>query len=42
MVMAAQFKSLVDPFIIMLSVSMGVPGLILVLFLTGRHCRPPR
>jgi multidrug efflux pump subunit AcrB len=35
MVMAAQFKSLVDPFIIMFSVPMGVPGVILVLFLTG-------
>lgn len=35
MVMAAQFKSLVDPFIIMFSVPMGIPGVILVLFLTG-------
>jgi multidrug efflux pump subunit AcrB len=34
MVMAAQFKSLVDPFIIMFSVPMGFPGVILVLFLT--------
>ena len=35
MVMAAQFKSLVDPFIIMFSVPMGIPGVILILFLTG-------
>jgi multidrug efflux pump subunit AcrB len=34
MVMAAQFKSLVDPFIIMFSVPMGFPGVILMLFLT--------
>jgi multidrug efflux pump subunit AcrB len=34
MVMAAQFKSLVDPFIIMFSVPMGFPGVILILFLT--------
>jgi CzcA family heavy metal efflux pump len=34
MVMAAQFKSLIDPFIIMFSVPMGFPGVILVLFLT--------
>ncbi|MDO8546629.1 MAG: efflux RND transporter permease subunit [Nitrospirales bacterium] len=35
MVMAAQFKSLVDPFIIMFSIPMGFPGVILILFLTG-------
>jgi multidrug efflux pump subunit AcrB len=35
MVMAAQFKSLVDPFIIMFSVPMGFPGVILILFLTN-------
>ncbi|MEW6543485.1 MAG: efflux RND transporter permease subunit [Nitrospirota bacterium] len=35
MVMAAQFKSLLDPFIIMFSVPMGFPGVILMLFLTG-------
>jgi CzcA family heavy metal efflux pump len=35
MVMAAQFKSLVDPFIIMFSVPMGFPGVILMLFLTN-------
>ena len=35
MVMAAQFKSLVDPFIIMFSVPMGFPGVIIILFLTG-------
>jgi len=35
MVMAAQFKSLIDPFIIMFSVPMGFPGVILILFLTG-------
>jgi multidrug efflux pump subunit AcrB len=35
MVMAAQFKSLLDPFIIMFSVPMGFPGVILVLFLTN-------
>ena len=35
MVMAAQFKSLVDPFIIMFSVPMGLPGVILILFLTN-------
>ncbi|MCP9438490.1 MAG: efflux RND transporter permease subunit [Nitrospira sp.] len=34
MVMAAQFKSLVDPLIIMFSVPMGFPGVILMLFLT--------
>jgi CzcA family heavy metal efflux pump len=34
MVMAAQFKSLLDPFIIMFSVPMGLPGVILMLFLT--------
>ena len=34
MVMAAQFKSLVDPFIIMFSIPMGFPGVILILFLT--------
>ncbi len=34
MVMAAQFKSLLDPFIIMFSVPMGFPGVILMLFLT--------
>jgi multidrug efflux pump subunit AcrB len=34
MVMAAQFKSLVDPFIIMFSVPLGLPGVILILFLT--------
>src|SRR5215204_4782399 len=33
MVMAAQFKSLIDPFIIMFSVPMGFPGVILILFL---------
>ncbi|MGQ0811495.1 MAG: efflux RND transporter permease subunit [Nitrospiraceae bacterium] len=35
MVMAAQFKSLLDPFIIMFSVPMGLPGVILILFLTN-------
>ncbi len=35
MVMAAQFKSLVDPFIIMFSVPMGFPGVVLMLFLTN-------
>lgn len=35
MVMAAQFKSLVDPFIIMFSVPMGFPGVIVILFLTN-------
>jgi multidrug efflux pump subunit AcrB len=34
MVMAAQFKSLIDPFIIMFSVPMGFPGVVLILFLT--------
>ncbi|MDH5669807.1 MAG: efflux RND transporter permease subunit, partial [Nitrospira sp.] len=34
MVMASQFKSLLDPFIIMFSVPMGLPGVILILFLT--------
>jgi hydrophobe/amphiphile efflux-1 (HAE1) family protein len=34
MVMAAQFKSLIDPFIIMFAVPMGFPGVILILFLT--------
>lgn len=35
MVMAAQFKSLVDPFIIMFSIPMGFPGVVLILFLTN-------
>ena len=35
MVMAAQFKSLIDPFIIMFSIPMGFPGVIIILFLTG-------
>lgn len=35
MTMAAQFKSLVDPFIIMFAVPMGLPGVFLILFLTG-------
>lgn len=35
MVMAAQFKSLIDPFIIMFAIPMGLPGVILILFLTG-------
>lgn len=35
MVMAAQFKSLIDPFIIMFSVPLGFPGVILMLFLTN-------
>ncbi|TKS59267.1 MAG: acriflavin resistance protein [Nitrospira sp.] len=35
MVMAAQFKSLIDPFIIMFSVPMGFPGVILILYLTN-------
>ncbi|MDH5741568.1 MAG: efflux RND transporter permease subunit, partial [Nitrospira sp.] len=35
MVMAAQFKSLIDPFIIMFAVPMGFPGVILMLFLTN-------
>jgi len=35
MVMAAQFKSLVDPFIIMFTIPMGLPGVLLTLFLTG-------
>ncbi len=34
MVMAAQFKSLIDPFVIMFAVPMGLPGVILILFLT--------
>ena len=34
MVMAAQFKSLIDPFIIMFSVPVGFAGVILMLFLT--------
>ncbi len=35
MVMATQFKSLIDPFIIMFAVPMGFPGVILILFLTN-------
>ncbi len=35
MVMAAQFKSLMDPFIIMFSIPLGFPGVIVILFLTG-------
>src|SRR5437016_4921920 len=34
MVMAAQFKSLIGPFVIMFSVPMGFSGVILILFLT--------
>lgn len=34
MVMAAQFKSLLDPFIIMFAVPMGLPGVIWILLLT--------
>jgi CzcA family heavy metal efflux pump len=34
MVMAAQFKSLIDPFIIMFAIPMGLPGVIVMLFLT--------
>lgn len=34
MVMAAQFKSLIDPFVIMFAVPMGFPGVVLILFLT--------
>src|SRR5688500_16132452 len=34
-VMSSQFKSMIDPFIIMFSVPMGFPGVILVLFLTN-------
>jgi multidrug efflux pump subunit AcrB len=35
MVMAALFKSLVDPFIIMFAIPMGFPGVIWALFLTN-------
>ena len=35
MVMAAQFKSLIDPFIIMFSIPLGFPGVIVMLFLTN-------
>jgi CzcA family heavy metal efflux pump len=35
MVMAAQFKSLIDPFIIMFAIPMGFPGVIWMLFLTN-------
>ena len=35
MVMAAQFKSLIDPFVIMFAIPMGFPGVILILFLTN-------
>ena len=35
MVMAAQFKSLIDPFIIMFAIPMGLPGVVLILFLTN-------
>ena len=35
MVMAAQFKSLIDPFIIMFAIPMGLPGVVLMLFLTN-------
>lgn len=35
MVMAAQFKSLIDPFIIMFAIPMGFPGVLLILFLTN-------
>src|SRR2546422_7579913 len=36
MVMAAQFKSLVDPFIIMFSIPMGFPGVFVMLFVIDR------
>jgi Cation/multidrug efflux pump len=42
MVMAAQFKSLIDPFVIMFSVPMGFPGVILILFLTDTTSPPRR
>jgi len=35
MVTVAQFKSLIDPFIIMFAIPMGFPGVILILFLTN-------
>jgi hydrophobe/amphiphile efflux-1 (HAE1) family protein len=35
MVLASQFKSLLDPLIIMFSVPMGVSGVLIMLFLTG-------
>lgn len=35
MVMAAQFKSLIDPFIIMFAIPMGLPGVIVMLFVTN-------
>jgi multidrug efflux pump subunit AcrB len=35
MVLASQFRSLVDPLVIMFSVPMGITGVFLVLFLTG-------
>ena len=35
MVLASQFKSLVDPLVIMFSVPLGVTGVFLALFLTG-------
>lgn len=35
MVMAAQFKSLIDPFIIMFSIPLGLAGVWLILFLTN-------
>lgn len=35
MVMAAQFKSLLDPFIIMFSIPLGLAGVFLILFLTN-------
>ena len=38
MVMAAQFKSLIDPFIIMFAVPLGLPGVILIL---SRCLTPP-
>src|SRR4030095_2463769 len=35
MVLASQFKSLVDPLVIMFSVPLGISGVFLMLFLTG-------
>ena len=35
MVLASQFKSLIDPLVIMFSVPLGVTGVFLALFLTG-------
>ena len=39
MVLASQFKSLIDPLVIMFSVPLGVSGVFIMLYLTGTKLR---